>query len=183
MGRRKRRTRPGLRRAVALLADARRRPYRPDREAGRGHQDQSQFAPPYRFGVEPGRGRRDGASALPLPVPVLRGRRQAFLPALPAFGGYFPGRTLQHRLLRAPDLDGRAGDRAASPAISSTRSATRISTRTISIRRACNWRVRRSRCRRMRINPAVRDIFSFRYEDFELVGYEADASIKAPIAV
>jgi thymidylate synthase len=35
----------------------------------------------------------------------------------------------------------------------------------------------------MRINPAVRDIFSFRYEDFELVGYEADASIKAPIAV
>ena len=36
---------------------------------------------------------------------------------------------------------------------------------------------------RMRINPEVRDIFSFRYEDFELVGYEADASIKAPIAV
>ena len=35
----------------------------------------------------------------------------------------------------------------------------------------------------MKINPAVKDIFSFRYEDFELVGYEADASIKAPIAV
>ncbi|MDB5467824.1 MAG: thymidylate synthase [Phenylobacterium sp.] len=35
----------------------------------------------------------------------------------------------------------------------------------------------------MRINPDVKDIFSFRYEDFELVGYEADASIKAPIAV
>lgn len=35
----------------------------------------------------------------------------------------------------------------------------------------------------MKINPAVRDIFGFRYEDFELVGYEADASIKAPVAV
>jgi thymidylate synthase len=35
----------------------------------------------------------------------------------------------------------------------------------------------------MRINPDVRDIFSFQYEDFELVGYEAESSIKAPIAV
>ncbi len=35
----------------------------------------------------------------------------------------------------------------------------------------------------MKINPAVKDLFGFRYEDFELVGYEADASIKAPIAV
>jgi thymidylate synthase len=35
----------------------------------------------------------------------------------------------------------------------------------------------------MRIKPDVKDIFGFRYEDFELVGYEADANIKAPIAV
>lgn len=35
----------------------------------------------------------------------------------------------------------------------------------------------------MKINPEVKDLFGFRYEDFELVGYEADASIKAPIAV
>jgi len=35
----------------------------------------------------------------------------------------------------------------------------------------------------MRINPEVKDIFSFKYEDFDLVGYEADSSIKAPIAV
>jgi thymidylate synthase len=35
----------------------------------------------------------------------------------------------------------------------------------------------------MRLNPEVRDLFAFRYEDFELVGYEADASIKAPVAV
>ncbi len=35
----------------------------------------------------------------------------------------------------------------------------------------------------MRINPDVADLFAFRYADFSLEGYEADASIKAPIAV
>ncbi|MCY1364182.1 Thymidylate synthase [compost metagenome] len=35
----------------------------------------------------------------------------------------------------------------------------------------------------MRINPDVKDLFDFRFEDFELVGYEADPTIKAPIAV
>jgi len=35
----------------------------------------------------------------------------------------------------------------------------------------------------MKLNPEVRDIFAFRYEDFELVGYEAHPHIKAPVAV
>ncbi|WP_127598978.1 thymidylate synthase [Nitratireductor alexandrii] len=35
----------------------------------------------------------------------------------------------------------------------------------------------------MRINPDVADLFAFRYADFSLEGYEADDSIKAPIAV
>ena len=35
----------------------------------------------------------------------------------------------------------------------------------------------------MRLNPQVRDLFSFRFEDFTLENYEADSSIKAPIAV
>ena len=35
----------------------------------------------------------------------------------------------------------------------------------------------------MWINPAVKDLFAFRYEDFRLDNYVADASIKAPIAV
>ncbi len=35
----------------------------------------------------------------------------------------------------------------------------------------------------MRINPAVKDIFSFRFEDFTLEGYEADPHIKAAVAV
>ncbi len=36
---------------------------------------------------------------------------------------------------------------------------------------------------RMRINPEVRDIFGFRYEDFELVDYQCHPPIPAPIAV
>jgi len=36
---------------------------------------------------------------------------------------------------------------------------------------------------RMRINPEVRDLLAFRYEDFELVGYEPHAAIRAPVAV
>ncbi|MEN5298626.1 thymidylate synthase [Brucella sp. TWI559] len=35
----------------------------------------------------------------------------------------------------------------------------------------------------MRINPDMKDLFAFRFEDFELIGYEADPTIKAPIAV
>jgi len=36
---------------------------------------------------------------------------------------------------------------------------------------------------RMRINPEVRDIFEFRYEDFVLEGYEPHPAIKFDIAV
>jgi thymidylate synthase len=36
---------------------------------------------------------------------------------------------------------------------------------------------------RMRINPAVTDLFAFRYEDFELEDYQCHPAIKAPIAV
>lgn len=35
----------------------------------------------------------------------------------------------------------------------------------------------------MKINPAVRSIFDFRYEDFELEGYQSHPAIPAPIAV
>ncbi|MGI5827204.1 MAG: thymidylate synthase [Patescibacteria group bacterium] len=36
---------------------------------------------------------------------------------------------------------------------------------------------------KMKINPAVKDIFGFKYEDFELTDYNPHPSIKAPIAV
>jgi thymidylate synthase len=35
----------------------------------------------------------------------------------------------------------------------------------------------------MKLNPAVTDLFDFKYEDFELVGYEHHQHIKAPVAV
>lgn len=35
----------------------------------------------------------------------------------------------------------------------------------------------------MRLNPAVKDLFAFTFEDFTLEGYQAESSIKAPIAV
>ena len=35
----------------------------------------------------------------------------------------------------------------------------------------------------MKINPAVKDIFEFNYEDFELINYHCHPGIKAPVAV
>src|SRR5262249_56756630 len=54
----------------------------------------------------------DGAAALPLPIPVLRGEGPALLPALSALGRRLPGRAVQHRLLRFADADGGPGHRA-----------------------------------------------------------------------
>jgi len=35
----------------------------------------------------------------------------------------------------------------------------------------------------MRLSPDVTDIFAFRFEDFELTGYESHPGIRAPIAI
>jgi thymidylate synthase len=35
----------------------------------------------------------------------------------------------------------------------------------------------------MKLNPAIKNIRDFKFEDFELVSYDPHPSIKAPIAV
>jgi thymidylate synthase len=35
----------------------------------------------------------------------------------------------------------------------------------------------------MKLNPSVKDIFGFRFEDFTLENYESHPAIKAPVAV
>ncbi len=35
----------------------------------------------------------------------------------------------------------------------------------------------------MKINPDVKNIFDFKYEDFELLNYQSHAGIKAPVSV
>ncbi len=35
----------------------------------------------------------------------------------------------------------------------------------------------------MKLNPAVKSVFDFKYDDFELVGYQSHPAIKAPVAV
>jgi len=35
----------------------------------------------------------------------------------------------------------------------------------------------------LRLNPEVRDIFAFRFEDIEILDYQPQAAIKAPVAI
>ena len=109
--------------------------------------------------------------------------RAALLPALPALGRRLPRRAVQHRVLCAAHDDGRAGDGAAAGRLRPhvRRRASVPEPPRAGARAAC--RARRGRCRAMRINPAVKDIFGFRYEDFALEGYDPHPHIKAEVAV
>lgn len=35
----------------------------------------------------------------------------------------------------------------------------------------------------MKLNPEIKDLFAFKYEDFELIGYDPHPAIKAPVAI
>src|SRR5216684_594668 len=111
MGGRTRRSRPGVWPPVALVAGPGRWRHRSDRQPDRRDPPQSGFAPPHRDCLESRRRRQDGAAALPLPVSILRGEREAVVPALSALRRRVSGRAFQHRVLRAADHDGGAGHR------------------------------------------------------------------------
>src|ERR1700744_6299041 len=105
-----RRTGAGLWLSMALLAIAGRGHHRSDFAPDPRHQGQPGFAAVDRDGVESRGHYKDGFAALSLPVSILCRGWKIILPALSALGGYLPGRTVQHRLLRASDPDGGAGD-------------------------------------------------------------------------
>src|SRR5687768_4543368 len=105
MGRRKRRSGPGVRAAMAVLAGCKWRPYRSDRASGRADQEYSRLAANDCFFLECKRIARDEAGALSCLVSVLCARRQAFLPALSTQCRYLPGGAVQHCLLRLAYVD------------------------------------------------------------------------------
>ena len=88
-----------------------------------------------------------GAAALPQPVPVLRGRRQAQLPAVPALGRHLPRRAVQYRQLRLAYPHDCPGLRAGRGRLRAYPWVMRICTTTTSNRRACSLRGSRNRCR------------------------------------
>ena len=107
---------------------------------------------------------------------------QAFLPALPAQRRYFPGRALQHRLLRPAHHDDGPG--AGLPA---GRLCPYLGDAHLYLNHLEQAELQLSRdpfpLPQMRLNPDVTDLFAFRYEDFELINYQSHPTIKAPIAV
>src|SRR3974390_1552066 len=81
-------------------------------EAGeRGAAQQPRLAAHHRQRLERRRARAHGLATVPRVLPVLRRRRQAQLPALPAQRGPVPRRAVQHRELRGADAHGRAAVR------------------------------------------------------------------------
>ena len=184
MGRCGRRARAGLRRAVAQLADARRRPRRPDRGGRATPSRRPGLAPDHRERLERRRDSADGARSLPRVLPVPRvGRRTPQLPDLPAQRRRLPRRPVQHRELRAPDAHARAAEPTSSPATSSGRVATATSTTTTESRsRRCSH-ANPFPYPSLRLHRRPASIFDYAFEDFEVVGYEHHPAIRAPVAV
>src|SRR5437870_2757323 len=111
MGRRKRRARPRLWRAMARLAWRKRRTRRSDRQGDLRNKTKS-FEPAFDCErVESGRDRQDGVAAVSRALSILRAGRRTKLPALPAQRRFISRRPVQHRIVFAAHVDGGASCR------------------------------------------------------------------------
>ena len=81
------------------------------------------------------------------------------------------------------DAHGGAAVRPRASASSSGPAATATCTSITSSRPDCSSRASRCRCRGSSIKRRPASIFDYRFEDFEVVGYQSHPAIKAPIAV
>ena len=131
--------------------------------------------------MESGFGRRNGLAALPRAVSVLRCQRQAVLPAYQRSADIFlgvPFNIASYALLTMM-MAQVCGWKPVSLFI---RLVMRICTATISSRPAA-IKPRFPNLPTMKINPEVKDLFAFKFEDFELEGYDPHPHIKAAVSV
>ena len=135
-----------------------------------------------RLGVERRRDPADGAAAVPRALPVLRRRRPAVLPALPAQRRPVPRRPVQHRQLRPAHAHGRPAGRARGRRLRLDRRRLPHlrQPRRPGARAALPARPSRSRGWSCAGAPSL---FDYAYEDFEVVGYQHHPALRAPVAV
>ena len=142
------------------------------------------LAPPHRLGLEPRRHPEHGARAVPRPVPVLRRRRQALVPALPAQRRHVPRRAVQHRQLRAAHPHGRRRRPASRSATSSGPAATATSTTTTSSRSPSSSRREPVPAADLRDRPRSATASSTTSSsDFVVEDYQHHPAIRGAVAV
>ena len=158
------------------------RAHRPDQRGARTAADRSGLAAEHRLGVERRRDPADGAAAVPRVLPVLRRRRPAELPAVPAQRRPVSRRAVQHRQLCAADPhDGRAG-RTSTSASSSGPAATATSTTTTSSRSPSSSAASRGRTPNLFWRRVIRSSTTPTTTS-RSANYDPHPAIKAPVAV
>jgi thymidylate synthase len=189
MGAARWRPRPGLRRAMAQLAHAGRRPHRPDRRSHQDAEEQPRFAPHHRQRLERGRPGQDGADALPRLLPVLCG---------PRYRARWQGRLSCQLYQRSADIFLGVPFNIASYALLTHMVAQQCDLEVgdfiwtggdchIYSNHQSQVELQLSRMPfpypALNIKRRPASIFDYEYEDFEVLDYQCHAAIKAPVAV